>query len=61
MPLPKIHPMKKTFVDLRRCVARMDEFTANFDSNDMNEVDLYMELREEIKTLMEKIPQEFRE
>jgi len=37
----------------------MDEFTASFDSDDLNEVDLYIELREELKTLMEKIPQEF--
>jgi Fe-S-cluster formation regulator IscX/YfhJ len=59
MPLPKIHPMRKTYVDLRRCAARLDEFLAQFDPEDTNE-EVYIDIYESIKELMEKIPEEFK-
>lgn len=60
MALPRIHPLRKTFIELRRCAVRMDEFVARFDGEDTNKEDLYLEIYEKLKDLMDKIPNEYK-
>lgn len=58
--LPKYHPMYKTYIDLRRCAARTDDFIGNFPEEKQNEVDLYISIHEKILELIEMIPREYR-
>ncbi len=61
MALPRIHPLRKTYVDLRRSKVRLDEFIAHIDEEDADNAEIYLELYEGIKELMNKIPKEFTE
>lgn len=61
MGLPKIHPIRKTYIDLRRCSVRMNEFLARFDEQDTNEQDLYMEIQEKINALIDQIPETYKD
>lgn len=58
MALPRIHPLKKTYIDLRRSIVRMDEYLAQFDDEQSNDVDLYMSIYEDLRQLIKKIPKE---
>lgn len=58
--LPKLHPVYKTYIDLKRCVSRLDDYIAQFPEAKQNEVDLYLEIYESIKEIMDKIPREYR-
>ena len=56
--LPKLHPVYKTYIDLKRCAARLDDYIAQFPESQTNEVDLYLEIYEQILELIEKIPRD---
>lgn len=60
MPLPKLHPVYKTYLELKRCAARMDDFLAQFPEDKQNDSDLYMQMYEKINELIEMVPKEFR-
>lgn len=59
MPLPRLHPLTKTFTDLHRCEVRMEDFVARFPVEQMNEVDRYVEILEKIKEAKALLPKQF--
>lgn len=59
MALPRVHPLRKTYIDLRRSKVRLDEFIAQTDEEDAENAEIYLELYEGIKELINKIPKKF--
>lgn len=59
MPLPKVHPLTKTFIDLRRCSIRLDQFIASEIDHDHDDYDFYLKLQELIKEGLDMIPEEY--
>ena len=51
--LPKQHPLNKTYVDLRRCEGRIDEYLTRYSGE---ESDLCIKLLDVIKQAKELIP-----
>lgn len=60
MPLPKVHPLTKTFVDLRRCAARLEQYVSYEISHDDDNYDLYLKLEELVKESLDMIPEQYR-
>ena len=58
--LPKLHPIMKTYTELKRCEIRIDEFISRFPEDATNEVDRYLKLQEMIQQAMELIPEDYR-
>lgn len=58
--LPKLHPVYKTYLDLKRCASRLDDYIAHFPEDKQNDADLYMEIHSKIEELIMKIPKEYR-
>jgi hypothetical protein len=58
--LPKLHPLVKTYTELKRCETRIDEFIARFPEDQTNEVDRYMKLLLLIQQAQEAIPDEYK-
>jgi hypothetical protein len=51
--------MYKTYIDLKRSAARLDDYIAGFPE-EQNDADLYLEMHEKIKELLEMIPKEYK-
>jgi hypothetical protein len=58
--LPKLHPVYKTYLELKRCSARLDDYISHFPEEKQNDVDLYMEISSKIEELISMIPKEYR-
>jgi hypothetical protein len=58
MPLPKIHPLRKTYIDLRRCSIRLEQFIASEIGHDHDDYDFYLKLQELITEAMDTIPED---
>lgn len=58
--LPKLHPISKTYTELKRCEIRIDEFISRFPEDATNEVDRYLKLQEVIQQAMDLIPEEYK-
>lgn len=59
MPLPKVHPLTKTYIDLRRCSIRLEQFIASELDFDHDDYDFYLKLQELIKEGLDMIPEEY--
>lgn len=59
MPLPKVHPLTKTYIELRRCSMRLEQFIASEADEQSNEYDSYLKLQELITEAMDMIPEEY--
>jgi hypothetical protein len=59
MPLPRLHPLTKTYTDLRRCEERLEEFISRFPEDKLNEADQYSELLETIKKAKSLVPSNY--
>lgn len=59
MPLPKVHPLTKTYIDLRRCVIRLEQFMASEVDYSNDDYDFYLKLEELVKEALGMIPEEY--
>lgn len=59
MPLPKVHPLTKTYIELRRCSQRIEQFITCEADEQSNEYDAYLKLQELITEAMDMIPEEY--
>lgn len=57
--LPKIHPLTKTFIDLKRCEVRLDEYLARFPEEMGNDQDRFLQLLEMIREAKTLIPKHY--
>lgn len=57
--IPKIHPLTKTFVDLRRIEQRMEGFIANFPEELMNDVERYHKIMDLILQAKALVPEDY--
>ena len=58
--LPKLHPIYKCYIDLKRCSVRLDDFIASFPEDKTNEVDTYLDMLNKINEALELIPREYK-
>ena len=58
--LPKLHPIYKTYVDLKRCATRLDDYIAQFPEDKQNEADVYLEIHDRVREILELIPKEYK-
>lgn len=58
--LPKLHPVYKCYIDLKRCATRLDDFIASFPEDKTNEADVYLDMLGKIDQLLEMIPREYK-
>lgn len=57
--LPKLHPLTKTFIDLKRCEVRIEEFISNYPEDELNDVDNYVNLLQIVRKAKELIPKQY--
>lgn len=60
MPLPKQHPVYKTYIELRRSAARMDDYISQFPEGHENDAEVFVSILDKLKELIEAIPKEYR-
>lgn len=57
---PKMHPVYKTYIDLKRCAGRIDHFMVNYPEEMENEAELFLDLHKKLIEVIEMIPKEYR-
>ena len=57
--LPRLHPLTKTYTDLRRCEIRIEEFISRFPEDGTNDVEIFSEILETVQKAKAMIPKQF--